>query len=115
MISATAEFATPSSVNWPLQQVSPDVGSLQFELMIVLSVDSGPGFDQPAATTYQSGSPAASTNFSDPIVRQGKRPTTGSAHEGVWAFPSVPVPLLKLPGASGQGKAPGLFSPLIAA
>src|SRR5882762_717760 len=108
MMSATAALATPSTVSCPVQQVSPDVASLQFELIVV--VPPGLGVDHPAAITYQRGSPAASTNCSLPMVRHGKRPTAGKVQEGVCVLPSVPALLLKLPGASGHGKAPGLSS-----
>jgi len=78
-MSATAALATPSTVSCPVQQVSPDVASLQFELIVV--VPPGLGVDHPAAITYQRGSPAASTNCSLPMVRHGKRPTAGKVQE----------------------------------
>ena len=65
---------------------------------------------QPEDTTYHSGSPAASTSLSVPMVRHGKRPTAGRAQPAELVLPSVPVMELKLPGASGHGSAPGLFS-----
>src|SRR5436305_2931930 len=105
MISATAAFDCPSTGSWPMKQVMPDPASLQFELITV--VVSAFGFAQPFATTYQSGSPAASMKFSVPIVFHGKRPTAGTLQLPL-AMPSSGPPTL--PAASGQGKAPGLFS-----
>src|SRR4051812_37103469 len=101
MMSATAALATPSTVSCPTE----------LELItgkVVLEVNA-----QPGETTYQSGSPSASTSFSVPIVRQGKRPTLGKVQLDA-VFPSV-LELSKEPGASGQGRAPGLSSPAFAA
>src|SRR5205814_8318835 len=111
MMRATVSL-TPSTVRSPVLH-SMVASLVQLELMMVFP--DGPGFDQPEATTYQSGSPEASTNFSLPIVRQGKRPTAGRVQLGVIVRPWKPVMLVIPLGTSGQRKAPGLSSPLIAA
>src|SRR5690242_7313642 len=100
MMRATAALATPSSVSCP--GVSELITGL-------VGFAEGPALAQFGDTTYQSGSPEASTNISLPMVRQGKRPTTGSVQVAK-ALPSVPLVELKLPGASGHGNAPGLGS-----
>src|SRR6185436_5185159 len=101
MISATAAFGSPSTASCPTV----------FELMVSVAVPGGTSA-QPGDTAYQSGSAAASTSFSTPSVRHGNRPTAGSVQLPA-ATPSLVPPAL--PGASGHGSRPGLFSPLRAA
>src|SRR5437868_398350 len=110
MISATAALGWPSTVSWPAKQVIADAASVQLELMTVGV--KALGFAQPFARTYQRGSPAASRNLSVPIVFHGKRPTAGKLQLPL-VMPSFAPPTF--PAGSGQGKAPGLFSPLTAA
>src|SRR6266540_1700667 len=95
MMRATASFNAPSTVSCPL--------------VLELMIGSGEPlvYAHPGPTTYQSGSPDASTSWSVPMVRQGKRPTFGSEQFPA-AWPSVPA-------ASGQGRAPGRGSADLAA
>src|SRR5262245_64103795 len=97
MIRATASLATPSTVSCPLE----------LELITELPPEGTP---QLVDTTYQSGSPDASTSLSVPIVRQGKRPTLSEVPQPVPVLPSLPVVLSKSPGFCGQGSAAGLVS-----
>src|SRR5437867_3070374 len=106
MMRATVSL-TPSTVRSPVLH-SMVASLVQLELMMVFP--DALGFDQPDATTYQSGSPDASTNRSVPSVRQGKRPTAGSVQLGVSVRPSKPVVLVMPLGVSGQRNAPGLSS-----
>jgi hypothetical protein len=102
MSSATAAFGTPSSVSWPML----------FELTTLFV----PTFTPHAGeTAYQSGSASASSSWSSPSVRQGKRPTFTVAPQLMPTWPWRPVVLSKSPGFSGQGRLPGLFSPAFAA
>src|SRR5262245_44521168 len=101
MISAAASV-TPSRVSCPAE----------LELIAELPPEGTP---QLVDTTYQSGSPYASTSLSVPIVRHGKRPTFRDVPQAVPVLPSLPVVLSKSPGFSGHGSAPGLFSPSFAA
>src|SRR5712692_2879032 len=105
MIRATVSF-TPSTVSWPVLQAR--LGSLvQLELMTRFEPRA-----HPDATTYQSGSPLASSGFSIPTVRHGNRPMAGNVQVPEVA-PSRPPPTL--PAASGHGNLPGSVSPALAA
>src|SRR5438445_2600512 len=115
MISATAAFAEPSTVNCPVEQAWVPPALPQSELMYV--VNGGEVLllsAQPADTTYHSGSFAESRSLSMPRVRHGSLPTAdpggtaGSAQLGA-AVPSL-AGLPTLPAASGQGNRPGLDS-----
>src|SRR4026209_1409210 len=90
MIAATD--STPSTVIWPVA----------FALMIWL------GLAHPGETTYQSGSLSASRGLLMPSVLQGRRPTAGRAQLPA-ALPSLTGSPTQ-PGASGQGRKPGLSS-----
>src|SRR5713226_8155386 len=98
MISATAAFAWPSTLSWPIV----------FELMTRFPAV----IAHPGETTYHSGSLWASTSLSRPSVRHGNRPTAGSVQAAA-AWPSLAVPIF--PGASGHGRRPGLSSPALTA
>src|SRR5260221_13414608 len=91
--------AIPSSVSWPLES----------ELMDVLV----PVYPQPGDTTYHRGSPDTSVSLSRPSVRHGRRPTFGKLQLEA-TLPSFAVSS-KYAAASGQGSAPGLFSPAFTA
>src|SRR2546422_6830741 len=109
MISATAAFAEPSTVNCPVEQAWVPPALPQSELMYV--VNGGEVLllsAQPADTTYHNGSFAESRSLSMPRVRHGSLPTAGSVQLGA-AVPSL-AGLPTLPGASRQGNRPGLGS-----
>src|SRR4051812_23246992 len=97
MITAAELLAAPSTVSWPTLS----------ELMRVLVVELG--LCQPGETAYQSGSAAASTSFSSPSVRQGKRPIAGTAQLPAAIPSSAGLPALA--AASGHGRLPGSSSP----
>src|SRR4051812_21255789 len=99
MMRATVSL-TPSTVSSP--ELHAKVLSLvQFGL--ITSVPLAP-YAHPAASTYQSGSPAASRNLSVATVRQGNRPIAGKV-QLLAAAPSLDPPIF--PAASGQTKRPG--------
>src|SRR3954462_5361188 len=102
MIKATAAFGTPSTVSCPAL----------FEFTTLFEPRFTP---QLGDTTYHSGSATAATKWSRPSVRQGKRPTLTLVPQLMPTSPCRPVVLSKSPGFSGQGNAPGLFSPAFAA
>src|SRR4051812_1930340 len=76
MMRATVSF-TPSTVSSPeLHGMVLSLVQLGFITNVLIAALEG--HDQPEAMTYQSGSPAASRNFSAPSVRQGNRPIAGN-------------------------------------
>src|SRR4051812_48240414 len=107
MINATVSF-TPSTVSRPELQAS--VASL-VQLGLMTSVPLVP-YAQPEASTYQSGSPAASRNLSVARVCHGERPIAG---KGQLLAPAPSFAPPTFPAASGQTKRPGSVSPALAA